>query len=159
MGICSRQPRRRDHRRRRSGGIARNPSTIENIKRNWDGARALGLPITMHTSGASPIMALEQSGGLLQADVQFIHPLLTTPEDRAVMKARGSGYSTSPASSKRAGAHSSASFSLANSLRKASRSVSLRPTTLPSSAAIRSLRCAFCSRCTRTASGRACRSR
>jgi cytosine/adenosine deaminase-related metal-dependent hydrolase len=28
--------------------------------------------------------------------VQFIHPLLTTPEERAVMKARGVSYSTSP---------------------------------------------------------------
>lgn len=69
--------------------------TIENIKRDWDGARALGLPITMHTSGASPIMALEQAG-LLGPDVQFIHPLLTTPEERAVMKARGVSYSTAP---------------------------------------------------------------
>jgi cytosine/adenosine deaminase-related metal-dependent hydrolase len=69
--------------------------TIENIKRDWDGARALGLPITMHTSGASPVMALEQAG-LLGPDVQFVHPLLTTPEERAIMKARGASYSTSP---------------------------------------------------------------
>ncbi len=48
--------------------------TLENIKRDWDGARALGLPITMHTSGASPIMELERAG-LLGPDVQFIHPL------------------------------------------------------------------------------------
>ncbi len=69
--------------------------TIENIKRDWDGARALGLPITMHTSGASPIMALEQAG-LLGPDVQFVHPLLTTPEERTIMKTRGASYSTSP---------------------------------------------------------------
>ena len=69
--------------------------TIENIKRDWDGARALGLPITMHTSGASPIMALERAG-LLGPDVQFIHPLLTTPEERDVLKARGASYSTAP---------------------------------------------------------------
>jgi 5-methylthioadenosine/S-adenosylhomocysteine deaminase len=80
------------------GGAAaasRGVLTIENIKRDWDGARALGVPITMHTSGASPIMALEQAG-LLGPDVQFIHPLLTTPEERAVMKARGVSYSTAP---------------------------------------------------------------
>jgi 5-methylthioadenosine/S-adenosylhomocysteine deaminase len=80
------------------GGAAaasRGVLTIENIKRDWDGARALGAPITMHTSGASPIMALEQAG-LLGSDVQFIHPLLTTPEERAVMKARGVSYSTAP---------------------------------------------------------------
>jgi cytosine/adenosine deaminase-related metal-dependent hydrolase len=69
--------------------------TIENIKRDWDGARALGLPITMHTSGASPIMALERAG-LLGPDVQLVHPLLTTAEERAVMKARGVSYSTAP---------------------------------------------------------------
>jgi imidazolonepropionase-like amidohydrolase len=69
--------------------------TIENIKRDWDGARALGLPITMHTSGASPIMELERAG-LLGPDVQFVHPLLTTPEERAILKARGASYSTSP---------------------------------------------------------------
>jgi len=80
------------------GGAAaasRGVLTIENIKRDWDGARALGLPITMHTSGASPIMELERAG-LLGPDVQFVHPLLTTPEEREVLKARGASYSTSP---------------------------------------------------------------
>ncbi|MEJ0075984.1 MAG: amidohydrolase family protein [Alphaproteobacteria bacterium] len=79
------------------GGAAssRGTLTIENIKRDWDGARALGLPITMHTSGASPIMALERAG-LIGPDVQFIHPLLTTPEEREVLKSRGASYSTAP---------------------------------------------------------------
>jgi 5-methylthioadenosine/S-adenosylhomocysteine deaminase len=69
--------------------------TIEHIKRDWDGARALGLPITMHTSGASPITELERAA-LLGSDVQLVHPLLTTPEERAILKARGVSYSTSP---------------------------------------------------------------
>src|SRR3954447_22569782 len=80
------------------GGAAaasRGVLTIENIKRDWDGARALGLPITMHTSGASPITQLERAG-LLGPDVQLVHPLLTTPEDRAVLKAQGVSYSTAP---------------------------------------------------------------
>ena len=94
LGICSRN----------LGGVtigggaaaaSRGVLTIENIKRDWDGARALGVPITMHTSGASPIMALERAG-LLGPDVQFVHPLLTTPEERAIMKARGVSYSTAP---------------------------------------------------------------
>src|SRR5436853_343849 len=94
LGICSRN----------LGGVtigggaaaaSRGVLTIENIKRDWDGARALGLPITMHTSGASPIVELERAG-LLGPDVQFVHPLLTTPEERAVMKARGVSYSTAP---------------------------------------------------------------
>jgi cytosine/adenosine deaminase-related metal-dependent hydrolase len=69
--------------------------TIEQIKRDWDGARALGLPITMHTSGASPITELDRAG-LLGPDVQFVHPLLTTAEERAILKARGASYSMSP---------------------------------------------------------------
>src|SRR3954463_7754919 len=80
------------------GGAAaasRGVLTIENIKRDWDGARALGLPITMHTSGASPIMELERAG-LLGPDVQLVHPLLTTSEERTILKARGVSYSTSP---------------------------------------------------------------
>lgn len=75
--------------------VSRGILTIENLKRDWDGARALGLPITMHTSGASPIMDLERAG-LLGPDVQLVHPLLTTPEERTILKARGVSYSTSP---------------------------------------------------------------
>jgi 5-methylthioadenosine/S-adenosylhomocysteine deaminase len=78
-----------------AAAASRGVLTIEQIKRDWDGARALGLPITMHTSGASPITELERAG-LLGSDVQFVHPLLTTPEERAIMKARGVSYSTSP---------------------------------------------------------------
>src|SRR5436190_1718992 len=93
LGICSRNPGAPTI----GGGAAasRGVLTIENIKRDWDGARALGLPITMHTSGASPITQLERAG-LLGPDVQLVHPLLTTPEDRAVLKARGVSYSTAP---------------------------------------------------------------
>jgi cytosine/adenosine deaminase-related metal-dependent hydrolase len=78
------------------GAGARGVVTIDMLKRDWEGARALGLPITMHTSGASPVMALEQAG-LLGSDVQLVHPLLTTPEERAVLKMRDVRYSTSPA--------------------------------------------------------------
>lgn len=69
--------------------------TLEQLKRDWDGARSLGLPITMHTSGASPIMELERAG-LLGPDVQLVHPLLTTAEERKILKARGVSYSTAP---------------------------------------------------------------
>jgi 5-methylthioadenosine/S-adenosylhomocysteine deaminase len=77
------------------GSGARGVVTIDMLKKDWEGARALGLPITMHTSGASPVMALEQAG-LLGSDVQLVHPLLTTPEERAVLKMRDVRYSTSP---------------------------------------------------------------
>jgi 5-methylthioadenosine/S-adenosylhomocysteine deaminase len=78
-----------------AAAISRGVLTVEQIKRDWDGARALGLPITMHTSGASPITELEQAS-LLGPDVQLVHPLLTTPEERAILKAHGVSYSTSP---------------------------------------------------------------
>jgi cytosine/adenosine deaminase-related metal-dependent hydrolase len=78
-----------------AAAASRGVLTVEQIKRDWDGARALGLPITMHTSGASPVMELERAG-LLGPDVQLVHPLLTTAEERAILKARGVSYSTSP---------------------------------------------------------------
>ncbi len=68
---------------------------VARVKRDWGGARALGLPITLHTSGPSPIMLLEEAG-LLGPDVQLIHPLLTTPEERAILKARGVSYAMAP---------------------------------------------------------------
>jgi len=48
LGICS-----------RNVGDSTNPLrgniSVEMARTEWGGARALGLPITMHTSGASPI--------------------------------------------------------------------------------------------------------
>ncbi len=94
LGICSRNLGALTI----GGGAAsasRGNLTLEQLKRDWDGARALGLPITMHTSGASPIMELERAG-LLGPDVQLVHPLLTTPEERNILKARGVSYSSAP---------------------------------------------------------------
>ena len=90
LGICSRNIGAMS-----IGGGARGTLTIDMAKRDWDGARALGLPITLHTSGPSPIKALDEAG-LLGPDVQLVHPLLTTPEDRAILKARGVSYSMAP---------------------------------------------------------------
>jgi len=94
LGICSRNLGAMTI----GGGAAsasRGILTVEQLKRDWDGARRLGLPITMHTSGASPITALE-GAGLLGPDVQLVHPLMTTAEERKVLKARGVSYSTAP---------------------------------------------------------------
>jgi len=90
MGICSRNVGAMS-----IGGAARGVLTIEQAKRDWDGARKLGLPITLHTSGPSPIRQLEEAG-LLGPDVQLVHALLTTPEERAILKARGVSYSIAP---------------------------------------------------------------
>jgi 5-methylthioadenosine/S-adenosylhomocysteine deaminase len=82
------------------GGGARGVLTIAQTKRDWDGARALGLPITLHTAGPSPIKELEEAGPL-GPDVQLVHPLLTTPEERAILKARGVSYALAPVSEAR----------------------------------------------------------
>ena len=90
MGVCSRNIGAMS-----IGGAARGTLTIDTAKQDWDGARALGLPITLHTSGPSPIKLLEEAG-LLGPDVQLVHPLLTTPEERAILKARGVSYAIAP---------------------------------------------------------------
>ena len=88
LGFCS-----------RNIGDATNPLrgniSVETARKEWAQARALGLPITMHTSGASPIMLLEKNG-LLGSDVQLVHPLLTTAEERKILHNRGVSYSMSP---------------------------------------------------------------
>jgi len=88
LGICSRNVG--DSTNRLRGNVS-----IETARKDWGGARALGLPITMHTSGPSPIKLLEEAG-LLGPDVQLVHPLLTTAEERKILAARGVSYSTSP---------------------------------------------------------------
>jgi 5-methylthioadenosine/S-adenosylhomocysteine deaminase len=90
LGICSRNVGAMS-----IGGAARGTLTIEMVRKDWEGARALGLPITVHTSGPSPIMQLEEAG-LLGPDLQLVHPLLTTPEEREILKRRGVSYSTAP---------------------------------------------------------------
>ena len=75
--------------------------TVEKGKSGVEAAaRKLGLPITLHTSGPTPIQFLEDNG-LLGPDVQFVHPLLTTAEERRLLKLRGCSYSTSPVAESR----------------------------------------------------------
>jgi 5-methylthioadenosine/S-adenosylhomocysteine deaminase len=91
MGICSRNVGAMS-----IGGAARGVLTIEQTKRDWDAARKLGLPITLHTSGPSPIMQLAQADLLGNNDLQLIHALLTTPEERALLVKHGVSYSMAP---------------------------------------------------------------
>jgi cytosine/adenosine deaminase-related metal-dependent hydrolase len=88
LGICSRNVG--DSTNKLRGNIS-----IETARIDWGGARALKLPITMHTSGPSPVKLLEDAK-LLGPDVQLVHPLLTTAEERRIMRERGVSYSTSP---------------------------------------------------------------
>ena len=90
LGICSRNVGAMS-----IGGATRGVLSIEMVKKDWGGARALGLPITLHTSGPSPIRILEAEG-LLGPDVQLVHPMLTTPEERDILKARGVSYAMAP---------------------------------------------------------------
>jgi cytosine/adenosine deaminase-related metal-dependent hydrolase len=91
MGICSRNVGTMS-----IGGAARGVLTIDQTKRDWDAARKLGLPITLHTSGPSPIRQLAEAGLLGDNDLQLIHPLLTTPEERELLKKHGVSYSMAP---------------------------------------------------------------
>ena len=76
LGICSRNLAALT-----SGGGARRDVrgvlTVEQVKRDWDRARALGLPITMHL-GRWPIT--NWSGPAAQSRRALVHPLLTTTE-------------------------------------------------------------------------------
>lgn len=88
LGICSRNVGA-------SQTVLRGSLPTEILHQDWGGARKLGLPITLHTSGPSPIQFLDEQK-LLGPDVQLIHPLLTTPEDRRILKERGVSYSIAP---------------------------------------------------------------
>ena len=57
LGICSRNVGGGS-----IGGGARGFLSTDMARKDWDGARALGLPITLHTSGPSPIKSLEDAG-------------------------------------------------------------------------------------------------
>jgi 5-methylthioadenosine/S-adenosylhomocysteine deaminase len=88
LGICS-----------RNVGNDPNPMrgtvTTDMAKKEWGAARELGLPITLHTSGP-PVTKLLDDAGLLGPDVQLVHPLNTSAEDRAILAKRGTSYSMSP---------------------------------------------------------------
>ena len=88
LGICSRNVGN-------DANVLRGNIPPEIARADWGGARALGLPISLHTSGPSPIRMLNDAN-LLSADVQLVHPLLTTAEDRQILKQRDVSYSIAP---------------------------------------------------------------
>src|SRR5262249_28682887 len=77
------------------GASARGPAPVPVLRRDWEGARDLGLPITLHASPPGIVTTLEQEG-LLGPDVQLVHPVNTTVVEREILAARGTTYSTSP---------------------------------------------------------------
>lgn len=88
MGICSRNIGA-------SQTTLRGTIALDMVRADWGGARKLGLPITLHTSGPSPVRLLDDAG-LLGPDVQLVHPLRTSAEDRQILRARGVSYSIAP---------------------------------------------------------------
>jgi len=84
-----------------SRNVGKDPNPLRGVvstemaKTEWSGARELGATITLHTSGPA-VTKLLDGAGLLGPDVQLVHPLNTSAEDRAILKARGVSYSTSP---------------------------------------------------------------
>jgi 5-methylthioadenosine/S-adenosylhomocysteine deaminase len=78
----------------------RGPFTMEMIKKEWGAARDLGVGITLHTSRASPVTMLNEAN-LLGPDLQLVHPLLTTAEERALLKQRNTSYSIAPVAARR----------------------------------------------------------
>lgn len=88
LGICARNVG--DTTNPLRGNIA-----VTVARQDWAGARALGLPVTMHTSGPSPIKLMADEG-LLGPFLQLVHPLLTTAEERQLLKKFDVRYSTSP---------------------------------------------------------------
>jgi 5-methylthioadenosine/S-adenosylhomocysteine deaminase len=79
---------------------ARGAVTTRALHRDWDGARALGLPITMHAS-ANGVGALLAREGLLGSDVQLINGSHFGEADRDAVAVAGAHVSLSPFSNMR----------------------------------------------------------
>lgn len=88
LGICSRSVDG-------ANGATRGAIGIDMAKKEWGAARDLGLPITLHTSGTGAIRTLNNAG-LLGPDLQLVHPLGSSAEDRAALARHGVSYSTAP---------------------------------------------------------------
>jgi cytosine/adenosine deaminase-related metal-dependent hydrolase len=88
LGICSRNVDG-------SSGGTRGAIDAAMARKEWGAARALGLPITLHTSGSGAIKLLDEAG-LLGPDLQLVHPLNTAAADWEALAKHGVHYSVSP---------------------------------------------------------------
>lgn len=78
-----------------------NGSTPRVYRREWEVARSLGLPVTVHVAEYVDCHRWSSIGklyadGLLGPDVQLVHVVHTTPEEREMIASSGSHVSTSP---------------------------------------------------------------
>jgi 5-methylthioadenosine/S-adenosylhomocysteine deaminase len=87
LGICSRNVV--------PGQSIRGAISVDIARRDWGAARDLGLPITLHASPKGLVTMLEEAK-LLGPDVQLVHPMMTSAEERAILAKRGTSYSMSP---------------------------------------------------------------
>ena len=87
LGICSRNID--------GNNTSRGAIDAAMAKKEWEGARALGLPITLHTSGSASVQLLAENN-LLGPDVQLVHPLNLEPKDFEVLAKHDVRYSISP---------------------------------------------------------------
>jgi len=87
VGMCSRNI---DGNNKSRGAIDAAMATKE-----WNRAREIGLPITLHTNGSASIQLLD-GANLLGKDVQLVHPLNLAEKDFDTLAKHGTHYSTAP---------------------------------------------------------------
>ena len=87
LGVCSRNID--------ATNASRGAINAEMAKKEWEAARDLGLPITLHTNGSANIQLLA-ANNLLGKDVQLVHPLNLLPGDFELLAKHDVRYSTSP---------------------------------------------------------------
>jgi cytosine/adenosine deaminase-related metal-dependent hydrolase len=86
-----------------SRGVSSSPrgtAAVPAVRRDWEAARALKLPITLHTGGAG-IIALLEKEGLLGPDVQLINTTSWDDADRERIAKSGAHVSITPHSEMR----------------------------------------------------------
>ncbi|MGC5165238.1 amidohydrolase family protein [Luteimicrobium sp. DT211] len=77
------------------GQSPRGSISIELAHQDWDAARELGLPITLHASPVG-LVSLLHTEGLLGPDVQLVHPTQTTGVENEIAADQGVAWSTAP---------------------------------------------------------------
>jgi 5-methylthioadenosine/S-adenosylhomocysteine deaminase len=92
--------------RRPDGTFELRPLPAEVYRKEYDAARALGIPITVHLNSTrndlGHIAALQKQG-LLTKDLQIIHGIFSTPDEMRALAAAGGVASVSPYSELRIG--------------------------------------------------------
>jgi cytosine/adenosine deaminase-related metal-dependent hydrolase len=86
LGMCSRGS---------TTQVSEDPVVWRTMHTEWDGARKLGLPITLHVGAAGAVAALERER-LLGPDVMLVHPTRLSPAELRILADRRTVFSASP---------------------------------------------------------------